>query len=334
MKAHLPFVCLLLTSAFAASAQEVVPGEDPGSTGSVPYGDATLVSVRGMDGNVWLQQNLGSVAVATAMNDANAYGDLYQWGRWDDGHAVRTSATANVSTLSSYNPLGLGTGSPFFFIGTNPADWWGTGTDADSWEGTSASATNGIDPCTALGPLWHLPSAVEWNAVIAAEGITDRNTAFSCNLKLVVAGSRDGGSGTLINVGSYGNYWSSTTSGAYAKDFSIGDTWVTPADDAYRGYGMSMRCMNNDLHVGIHAPDNNRGLKIYPCPSKGMITVEQQDTPIERITVYGLDLRVMRVCTPDGFRADLPLGDMPNGTYGIQVESGSVVSWRTIVIAH
>jgi len=325
---------LSLAFCFTASAQEIVPGETPGSTGSVSFGTATLVTVRAADGNAWLQQNLGATEVGTSMNDANAYGDLYQWGRWDDGHGVRTSTTANVSTLSSYNPLGLGTGSPLFFIGTNPADWWGAGSDADSWEGTSASATNGIDPCTALGGLWHLPTAIEWDALITAEGITGNVSAFSSNLKLVVAGSRDGGTGTIINAGTYGNYWSSTTSGPYAKDFSIGDTWITPADDSYRGYGMSMRCMNSDLHAGIRAPGDLRGLRIYPNPSKGNITIEQDNTPIQQITVYGPDLRVIRSWKPNGLRAEFSLSDVPNGSYGIQVESGSVVSWHTVVIAH
>jgi hypothetical protein len=334
MKAPLLLLPLFWTSALAVSAQEVVPGEDPGSTGSVTFGTTTLVTVRAMDGNAWLQQNLGSAEVGTAMDDTDAYGDLYQWGRWNDGHGMRTSATANVSTLSSPTPLGLGSGSPLFFLGTNPDDWWGAGSDADSWEGTTASATNGLDPCTALGPLWRLPTAAEWDAVVAAETITDRNSAFSSNLKLVVAGSRDRGTGTLINAGTYGNYWSSTTSGAYAKDLTIGDTWVTPADDAYRGYGMSMRCINSDLHVGIPAPGDIRGLRIYPNPSKGKFTVEQDGAPIRQITVYGPDLRVVRSWKPNGPRAEFSLGDVPNGSYGIQVDSGSKVSWRTMVITH
>ena len=41
--------------------------------------------MRAADGNAWLQQNLGADEVATAMNAANAFGDLYQWGRWTDG---------------------------------------------------------------------------------------------------------------------------------------------------------------------------------------------------------------------------------------------------------
>ncbi|MGV9013777.1 MAG: T9SS type A sorting domain-containing protein [Flavobacteriales bacterium] len=334
MKATLLLFPFSIAFGLSASGQEIVPGETPGSTGSVSYGAATLVTVRATDGNVWLQQNLGAAQVGTSMNDAAAFGDLYQWGRWDDGHALRTSATANVATLSSSNPLGLGTGSPFFFIGANPADWWGQGTDADFWGGTSATATKGIDPCIGIGTTWHLPSAADWDALITGEGITGSASAFASNLKLVVAGSRDGGTGTIINAGVYGNYWSSTTSGVYAKDLSIGDIWVTPADDAYRGYGMSMRCLNNDLHTGIQSPDELRGLRIYPNPSKGSITVEMDSTPMDLITVYGADLRIIRSWKPNGVQAELSLSDVPNGTYGIQVVSGSAVSWRTVVVAH
>ncbi len=334
MKALLLCLPLSLTICMAASAQEVVPGETPGSIGSVPFGTSTLVTVRATDGNVWLQQNLGSTEVGTSMDDATAFGDLYQWGRWNDGHGVRTSTTADVFLLSSNNPLGLGIGYPLFFIGANPADWWGAGSDADSWEGTTASATNGIDPCDSLGVSWHLPTAAEWGTVITAEAITGNVSAYTSELKLVVAGSRDGGTGSIINAGLYGNYWSSTPSGPYAKDFSIGDVFMTPADDAYRGYGMSMRCMNSDLHVGIRAPGDIRGLRIYPNPSTGNITVEQDNAPIQQITVYGPDMRMIRTWKPDGLHAEFSLSDVPNGTYGIQVGSGTVVSWHTVVIMH
>lgn len=32
-------------------------------------------------GRVWMDRNLGASSVATSSNDAEAYGDLYQWGR-------------------------------------------------------------------------------------------------------------------------------------------------------------------------------------------------------------------------------------------------------------
>ena len=46
-----------------------------------------------------MDRNLGATQAATSSTDVDAYGDLYQWGRFSDGHQCRTSAT--TSTLSS-----------------------------------------------------------------------------------------------------------------------------------------------------------------------------------------------------------------------------------------
>ena len=46
-----------------------------------------------------MDRNLGATQAATSSTDVDAYGDLYQWGRFSDGHQCRTSAT--TATLSS-----------------------------------------------------------------------------------------------------------------------------------------------------------------------------------------------------------------------------------------
>jgi serine/threonine protein kinase len=57
-------------------------------------------------GRVWMDRNLGASRAATSSTDAQAYGDLYQWGRAADGHQKRTSAT--TTTLSSGDQPGHG----------------------------------------------------------------------------------------------------------------------------------------------------------------------------------------------------------------------------------
>src|SRR6056297_394486 len=42
-------------------------------------------------GKIWMDKNLGASQVATASDDEDAYGDLYQWGRAADGHEDRMS---------------------------------------------------------------------------------------------------------------------------------------------------------------------------------------------------------------------------------------------------
>ncbi|HMS69026.1 MAG TPA: FISUMP domain-containing protein, partial [Saprospiraceae bacterium] len=54
--------------------------------GTVTYG-----TVVGAGNRCWLDRNLGASQVATSSTDAAAYGDLFQWGRGDDGHQIRTS---------------------------------------------------------------------------------------------------------------------------------------------------------------------------------------------------------------------------------------------------
>jgi hypothetical protein len=80
----------------------------------------------------WLDRNLGASQVATASDDFNAYGDLYQWGRNTDGHEIIywTSSTASdgmeqnneIITQSSSPSPGAAfiTGSPNWYTGTDP----------------------------------------------------------------------------------------------------------------------------------------------------------------------------------------------------------------------
>lgn len=69
-------------------------------------------------GRTWMDRNLGASAVATSSDDANAYGDLYQWGRGADGHQIRTSNT--TETLSSSDTPGHG---DFIINASTPFDW-------------------------------------------------------------------------------------------------------------------------------------------------------------------------------------------------------------------
>ncbi|MCP3883474.1 MAG: hypothetical protein GY701_34480, partial [Sulfitobacter sp.] len=49
------------------------------------------------EGQCWLDRNLGASQVATAYDDHNAYGDLYQWGRATEGHEAITWASSGSS---------------------------------------------------------------------------------------------------------------------------------------------------------------------------------------------------------------------------------------------
>ena len=259
------YIVLLLPAQFAVA--QTVPGPNPGDTGSVIFlyrgSTVTYPTVRAADGKVWLRKNLGALKVADSATDANAYGDLFQWGRWDDGHQLRSSAAVYTSTLGANNPSGLGGGTPDFYrSGTVPgsggvvaAEWWSGGSASDTWTGGAPSAGNGKDPCAAIGSDWHLPDTAAWGAVIRAEGITSPATAMSSHLKLPLAGTRTT-FGSLSNVGNYGEYWSSVPhySNAATAHFLYITSNVNNTTAGPRSYGLSCRCIQGCIHPSAVPP--------------------------------------------------------------------------------
>lgn len=331
MKTPILFACSAVLLASAHLSAQDIPSDTIGDVGWVLFDADTMVMVRAADGNVWLQQNFGAAHVANAFNDAGAFGDLFQWGRWNDQHSSPTSATALASTLAQNNPLGLGIGSDKFYIGPSPADWWGSGNGTDVW-GTVASATSGVDPCMALGLGWQLPTQTQWTTVIAAENISNRATAFDSNLKLPAAGARDGQSGIIINAGTYGQYWTSTASGGYAKDLTIGDTWVNPDDDAYRSYGMCVRCLHTSLHLGTPEAEQTLVPRIYPNPSSGTVVVDLGQELIRSIAVHASDQRLVHMLTVGAPSTTLSLDGLPAGLYWLTVETAHGSSWHRFLL--
>jgi hypothetical protein len=221
------------------------PATTVGSTGCVTFkyngSDVTYATVRGADNNIWLQQNLGSDNVATSITDVNAYGDVFQWGRWDDGHQKRAATTGAAPATN--DPSGLGTGSSSFITGT--PSWWTGGALTDTWTAdtpTTTSATNGCDPCKAMGAGWHMPNQTEWASVISSEAIATQAQAYNSNLKLPMAGYRNT-SGNFDFVNTRGYYWSATTSSTGAKYLYCGTTIINPNAGGLRGQGASIRCM-------------------------------------------------------------------------------------------
>ncbi len=197
-------------------ADSTVPGPT-GPTGAAgPVGQAKGLSIGnevtriiGADTYIWLDRNLGASQVATVFNDADAYGDLYQWGRGVDGHEDRTSPTTTVLSSSDAPKH-----DNFIIPSSSPDDWRSPQKDT-LWQGV-----DGINnPCPAG---FRLPTATEWDTERAAWVSEDGNSndsagAFASPLMLVVAGYRYYGSGALFNAGSSGSYWSSTVSGSRTR---------------------------------------------------------------------------------------------------------------------
>lgn len=303
------------------------PGNSPGDIGCVSFiykgGQVSYNTVRGKDGKIWLQQNLGSVQVATSMMDEDSYGDLFQWGRWDDGHQKRNSLTTGVPTPNS--PDGLG-GSTSFVAGS----WWSGNSLTDQWSASSLTAVNsgdGYDPCKTIGQGWKMPGQADWVALQNAEIINNPATAYSSTLKLPAAGYRGSTAGDLTFVGQRGYYWSSTPSSFGAKYFYIGTTIGNPNAGGPRGQGQSVRCIKevsalSTSEIKLHTAG------LYPNPTNGIINIKA-DSEIENVQVINVVGQIVNVPFNNN---KINMQGIPNGVYMVQLKlkNGQTLSKKII----
>ncbi|MDT8418692.1 MAG: FISUMP domain-containing protein [Lutibacter sp.] len=182
-------------------------------------------------GKTWMNKNLGASQVATSPTDSLAYGDLYQWGRLMDGHEKRTSGT--TTTLSSSDTPGH---SNFILASSMPNDWRSP-QNVNLWQGLVS--TN--NPCPTG---YRLPTASEWDSERLSWSTNDAAGAFASPLKLPVAGIRDFSTGSLLQVGFDGVYWSSTVSGTNSRFLFFGSS-NTYMSSYYHTSGHSVRCIKN-----------------------------------------------------------------------------------------
>jgi uncharacterized protein (TIGR02145 family) len=187
--------------------------------------------VVSLTGKVWMDRNLGASQVATSSNDAASYGDLYQWGRRTDGHENRTSMTS--PTLSSSDTPSNG---DFITTNSSPNDWRSPQNN-NLWQGVS-----GINnPCPSG---YRVPTDAEWDAERMSWSSNNAAGALASPLKLPLAGSRDVSNGSLISVGTFGGYWSSTVSGTGARRLGFVSGTANMITFS-RANGRSVRCLKD-----------------------------------------------------------------------------------------
>jgi hypothetical protein len=182
-------------------------------------------------GKIWMDRDLGAGQVATSSADADAYGDLYQWGRRSDGHQCRNSFM--TSTLSSSSQPAHGN----FILAPNTPKDWRSPQNTNLWQGV-----NGVNNPCPIG--YRLPTEIELVAERASWIVGGIVGAFASNLKLPAGGGRHNGGGQLWNTNLDGNYWSSTLGGTGSRILAFGSsnegTFTFP-----RAYGFSVRCIKD-----------------------------------------------------------------------------------------
>jgi len=205
----------------------------------------TYGTVLGNAGECWMDRNLGASRVATdegsnGYNDYLAYGDLFQWGREDDGHQGRsctgpTTCTSDYGTVEGDMTLTDQPGDNLFItVQTSAYDWAN-----NSWITRWTVAAS--DPCPSG---WRVPTDTEWSAEEATFSPQSYVGAYNSPLKLTAGGFRLRTDGSLGNVGTYGRYWSSVVSGTYAWSLYFHGSGSFMYRD-YRALGFSVRCVQD-----------------------------------------------------------------------------------------
>jgi len=223
----------VVISAITTTTTTTVPPFICGDSVTFTYkgSSETYGTVLSSTGKCWLDRNLGALRVATAYNDSDAYGDLFQWGRLDDGHQTRTSGT--TETLSTTDDPGH---SNFIYGMSYPYDWRDPQND-NLWQGV-----NGVNnPCP---EGWRIPTETEWENERLKFPTNDRAGAFNSVLKLTADGYRDFNDGLVYAVGDYGYYCSSSVNGIFAQDLSFDDGSAF-VDISERAHGSSVRCVQD-----------------------------------------------------------------------------------------
>jgi hypothetical protein len=185
-------------------------------------------------GRTWMDRNLGASQVATSVTDEYSYGDLYQWGRYADGHQARTSSTTSVLATNNVP------NHPEFILANS--DWLAIPED-DLWQGV-----NGINNPCPLG--FRIPTEEEFEAERLSWTSNDAAGAFGSPLKLTLAGARSRMTGALGNIGTLVGYRTSAVNGSQTRLMGISFS-IAMMGDRDKADGNCVRCILDETSSSV-----------------------------------------------------------------------------------
>lgn len=207
---------------------------------SLPTAETEIVPVN-FAGYTWMDRNLGAHRVPTSTTDHFGFGNYFQWGRPADGHEMIVRNGTNLQTAVGLYPVTTtlaNTDTPghnnFILNNTTPFDWRSDNND-NRW----AIANQG--PCPTG---YHVPTLSQLDEARLAFGTKNAAGAFASALKLPSAGNRNHASGSFLNQGTIGYYWSSTVLSTQARllYFSSNSNSAN-MNSNNRALGFSVRCL-------------------------------------------------------------------------------------------
>ena len=224
------------------------------------YGDGAhdflYAPVVAEDGNTWLNLNLGAdyghvnhpsfnpSQKATSLDDYLAYGSMYQWGRYSDGHELITWTSATEGTIvngTTPNKTNVPTHGNFITPEQiSPFDWR-SNPSSTLW--ANESSTN--NPCPRG---YRVPRETELSTLFTAANIANSEDAVNSNLAFPTAGFRlytDG----LVSSNSptwLGYYSSSTVNDVYVRVQRFASNSASSiASNVRRADAFAVRCIKN-----------------------------------------------------------------------------------------
>ncbi|MGV4455161.1 hypothetical protein ACQ1P4_10070, partial [Ornithobacterium rhinotracheale] len=177
------------------------------------------VPVKGLDGKLWLNNNLGAnyanvdhpafnpVQGAKSLRDENAYGSHFQWGRKADGHELTTYTSPTSGSM------------------THPDMPWYSDYQLQTFN----------DPCPAG---YHVPTKEEWDAYNNLLPSKNAQAWQSDVLHLTYAGGKSAGRWYPLPGDPEGWYW---TSSPYDSSHAC-YLYFSGSSSSYRKWGQPLRC--------------------------------------------------------------------------------------------